>query len=106
MSAATGMPAWADRPPSQRYDPDTSHGVPCPGCGGDSRVIDSRPRDKSIRRRRVCILCKTRFTTYEIATDDDPAEGLKLLRKQADELRSLADRIEQMSAERPAEAAE
>lgn len=40
----------------------------CPYCGNlDSRVVDSRSADdgKSIRRRRECIACKRRFTTYE-----------------------------------------
>lgn len=38
----------------------------CPICGfGDSKVIDSRPADNKIRRRRECIKCHTRFTTYE-----------------------------------------
>ncbi|MBR2474052.1 MAG: transcriptional repressor NrdR [Clostridia bacterium] len=40
----------------------------CPTCGNpDSKVIDSRPSDKSsIRRRRECLSCGKRFTTYEI----------------------------------------
>lgn len=40
----------------------------CPTCGfADSRVIDSRPTEEgSIRRRRECLSCKRRFTTYEI----------------------------------------
>ena len=40
----------------------------CPACGfADSRVIDSRPTEEgSIRRRRECLSCKKRFTTYEI----------------------------------------
>lgn len=40
----------------------------CPYCGfEDSKVIDSRPVDdsNSIRRRRECISCEKRFTTYE-----------------------------------------
>lgn len=39
----------------------------CPVCGfEDSRVIDSRPTENaSIRRRRECLSCKHRFTTYE-----------------------------------------
>ena len=40
----------------------------CPYCGFDeSKVIDSRPADegKSIRRRRECLSCENRFTTYE-----------------------------------------
>ena len=34
------------------------------GCA-ESKVIDSRPTDDSIRRRRECINCGKRFTTYE-----------------------------------------
>ena len=40
----------------------------CPFCSSDNtRVIDSRPADdnNSIRRRRLCDVCKKRFTTYE-----------------------------------------
>ena len=40
----------------------------CPFCGhSDSKVIDSRPADdgNAIRRRRECIECEKRFTTYE-----------------------------------------
>ncbi|MBR5089482.1 MAG: transcriptional repressor NrdR [Ruminiclostridium sp.] len=39
----------------------------CPECGfEDSKVIDSRPTDGKIRRRRECLSCKCRFTTYEM----------------------------------------
>ena len=41
----------------------------CPFCGyADSKVIDSRPADDgtTIRRRRECLECQKRFTTYEI----------------------------------------
>lgn len=39
----------------------------CPFCGTeDTKVIDSRRNeDFSIRRRRECLECKKRFTTYE-----------------------------------------
>jgi transcriptional repressor NrdR len=38
----------------------------CPYCGfNDSRVIDSRDVDEGIRRRRQCLRCESRFTTYE-----------------------------------------
>lgn len=40
----------------------------CPYCGfSESKVIDSRPTDEgtSIRRRRECLKCLKRFTTYE-----------------------------------------
>ncbi|MCQ2469114.1 MAG: transcriptional regulator NrdR [Ruminococcus sp.] len=39
----------------------------CPFCGFiDSKVIDSRPSDDRIRRRRECVKCHGRFTTYEV----------------------------------------
>ena len=41
----------------------------CPLCGfEESKVIDSRPTDEGqrIRRRRECLQCQKRFTTYEI----------------------------------------
>jgi transcriptional repressor NrdR len=40
----------------------------CPHCGArDTRVVDSRDLDEAatIRRRRECAICSTRFTTYE-----------------------------------------
>ena len=41
----------------------------CPFCGySDSKVIDLRPAEEgsTIRRRRECLACQKRFTTYEI----------------------------------------
>lgn len=39
----------------------------CPECGcEESKVIDSRPTENKVRRRRECINCGMRFTTYEI----------------------------------------
>ncbi|MBR3289482.1 MAG: transcriptional repressor NrdR [Clostridia bacterium] len=41
----------------------------CPFCShAESKVIDSRPTDddNSIRRRRECLACGQRFTTYEV----------------------------------------
>jgi transcriptional repressor NrdR len=66
----------------------------CPFCGhADSKVIDSREsrKDLSIRRRRECIACKKRFTTYEkievipymVVKKDgsrQPFDGQKILR--------------------------
>jgi len=38
----------------------------CPYCGGlESKVIDSRSLDEGVRRRRKCLACGARFTTYE-----------------------------------------
>lgn len=44
----------------------------CPNCeGNDDRVVDSRPAEDGsfIRRRRECLLCGRRFTTYEKIED-------------------------------------
>ncbi len=38
----------------------------CPYCGhNDSKVIDSRDVSEAVRRRRECLECSARFTTYE-----------------------------------------
>ena len=40
----------------------------CPYCGDqESKVVDSRhSEDNAIRRRRECMRCQRRFTTYEV----------------------------------------
>ena len=42
--------------------------VRCPYCrADDDKVVDSRPADEgaAVRRRRECLACGRRFTTYE-----------------------------------------
>ncbi|MGB9678669.1 MAG: transcriptional regulator NrdR [Thermoanaerobacteraceae bacterium] len=61
----------------------------CPYCGNpDSKVIDSRPTDDdtSIRRRRECVKCGRRFTTYE------KVEQLPILVIKKDNSREVYDR--------------
>ncbi|MFM8265536.1 MAG: transcriptional regulator NrdR [Acidimicrobiia bacterium] len=51
----------------------------CPSCGhDDSRVLDSRSAEEgsAVRRRRECLKCDTRFTTYE-RIDELPVYVLK-----------------------------
>jgi hypothetical protein len=47
--------------------------LPCPKCSGKLKVTDSRPNEMwgspSIRRKRVCLDCDHRFSTYEISLD-------------------------------------
>jgi len=46
-----------------------SEDMKCPFCAyKESKVIDSRPTDEgaSVKRRRECMRCQRRFTTYEI----------------------------------------
>ena len=62
----------------------------CPYCGyADSKVIDSRPAEEgaTIRRRRECLGCQKRFTTYEII------ERLPLVVIKRDGSRQTFDRV-------------
>ena len=61
----------------------------CPFCGyEESKVIDSRPTDDGtrIRRRRECLKCQKRFTTYEII------ESLPIIVVKKDKSREAFDR--------------
>ncbi len=61
----------------------------CPYCGhDDSKVIDSRPTEEgvAIRRRRECIKCAQRFTTYE------KVESLPIVVIKKDKTRELFNR--------------
>ena len=66
----------------------------CPFCGfAESKVIDSRPAEEgaTIRRRRECLACQKRFTTYEII------ETLPLVVIKRDGSRQSFDRNKVMS---------
>lgn len=66
----------------------------CPVCGyTESKVIDSRPSEEgsSIRRRRECLSCQNRFTTYE------KIETLPLLVIKKDKTRELFDKNKLLS---------
>ena len=61
----------------------------CPFCGDqESKVVDSRHSEdgNSIRRRRECITCQRRFTTYEIV------ESLPIIVVKRDGIRQSFDR--------------
>ena len=66
----------------------------CPYCGYlESKVVDSRPADEgaSIRRRRECLSCHKRFTTYETV------ESLPLMVVKKDGSRQSFDRNKVLS---------
>ena len=66
----------------------------CPNCGcPDSKVIDSRPVEErnSIRRRRECLACQKRFTTFEVI------ESVQILVLKKDGTRELFDRSKMLS---------
>ena len=61
----------------------------CPYCGfEESKVIDSRPAEdgEKIRRRRECLNCQKRFTTYEVI------ETLPIVVVKKDKSRQVFDR--------------
>ena len=37
----------------------------CPACGHATKVIDSRPTNDSVERKRECLCCGARFATLE-----------------------------------------
>lgn len=83
----------AARPTARRRVPVISKrrngGLKCPYCGEDNdRVLDSRPAEdgSKIRRRRECLACKKRFTTYEVV------ESLPLIVIKKDGTREAFDR--------------
>lgn len=62
----------------------------CPFCSwAESKVIDSRPTDEGekIRRRRECVACGKRFTTYEII------ETVPVIVVKKDKSREAFDRV-------------
>ncbi len=66
----------------------------CPYCNfEESKVIDSRPTDEGerIRRRRECLNCQKRFTTYEII------ESVPLIVIKRDKTREMFDREKLLS---------
>lgn len=54
-------------------------GLQCPKCNGESRVIDSRDGETARRRRRRCLRCRHRYSTYEIhAAEYDKLQAFKI----------------------------
>ncbi|MBQ8331814.1 MAG: transcriptional repressor NrdR [Clostridia bacterium] len=66
----------------------------CPVCGFvDSKVVDSRPVEEgnSIRRRRECLACQKRFTTFEVL------ETVQIIVLKKDGSKELFDRTKLLS---------
>jgi len=60
------------------------YGIQCPKCGReDSRVIDTRPRDGAIYRRRVCS-CGHRFSSAELQFENSTLRKIDKVRKLLD----------------------
>jgi len=68
-------------------------GVPCPSCNSTMTVVkDSRPHDRTIRRKRECSRCGTRFNTHETSEADTPSrDAIQALRAMALRIVAHAD---------------
>ena len=62
----------------------------CPDCGGKSKVVDSRITAGECRRRRECLSCKERFTTWERVESIVDVEK-KTIETMGELIRSLSD---------------
>ena len=68
----------------------------CPFCGDqESKVVDSRRSEdgESIRRRRECLACQRRFTTYEIV--NSMVRAFDKRKVEVSELERITTEIEQ-----------
>ncbi len=76
----------------------------CPECGAiDDRVIDSRlaKENTAIRRRRECLVCKKRFTTYETIEESLPYVIKKDGRREAFDRRKIIEGMRRACEKRP-----
>ncbi len=64
-----GLPTWVKVA-------NGSKSFPCPHCGGNTAVGDSRPSHNGIRRRRYC-KCGHRFTSYETVAEEFPQDYIQ-----------------------------
>ncbi len=74
----------------------------CPYCAkDDSKVIDTRESDESIRRRRECLHCGRRFTTYERVAQTSLMVIKQDGRREAFDRQKLLNGISRACAKRP-----
>lgn len=76
----------------------------CPFCGhGENKVIDSRlsKDSKAIRRRRECLACEKRFTTYEYVEDILPMVVKKDGRREAFDRTKIRNGVMKACEKRP-----
>ena len=64
----------------------------CKECGGDSRIVDKRPAGEDVYRRRQCVKCGHRWTTYE--SREYSISQIRTLRSVQDDFTVMKDAIE------------
>lgn len=79
----------------------------CPYCGfTESKVVDSRDSNESVRRRRECLKCEGRFTTYEHITPVTIYVLKKDQRREEFSRRKLLSGLQKACGKRPIEPTE
>ena len=74
----------------------------CPYCGKEeNKVIDTRESDETIRRRRQCLECKRRYTTYERVAQTGLMVIKQDLRREAFDRQKLQSGLIKACAKRP-----
>lgn len=69
----------------------------CPKCSADTKVYDTRARNNEIWRRRKCLACSHRFTTWEVnASSSRHVDNvLKVLRAISEEPTLVANLLDE-----------
>lgn len=63
----------------------------CPKCGSDQvNVIDSRPKEGTVARRRKCLVCGYRYSTVEVDVSE-----YKSLKEKAKMLRWMLSKLDE-----------
>lgn len=75
----------------------------CIFCGSETKVTDKRDSDGETRRRRECLKCKKRFTTYEKAEELDVIVIKKDKRREPFSREKLKNGIMKACEKRPVE---
>ena len=73
----------------------------CPFCGSETQVTDKRDVERQTRRRRECLKCKKRFTTYERIETKDLRVIKKDGRREAFDLEKIKRGIIRACEKRP-----
>ena len=71
-----------------------AQGIFCPECGAkDYKILETRPSGDSVRRRRQCLECNHRLTTFERPHNseiDRKLKRLEYLERQLEKIKALA----------------
>lgn len=72
----------------------TGHGFPCPLCKGKTATLDTRSSPTGTRRRKKCVECDHRFTTWEsLQKEAAPLSEDRVLALAADALRTASAHV-------------